>query len=702
MLRQFLSKAVLALLTLSAIALGQGAAQAQRGCGTDILLEQRNSTPEGRDQIAAVETQIRNWIHQNAGQRSATATYIIPTVVHIVQETATDVMPDACVYSQIEVLNEDFQKLNADTTVVPAIFSSIIGNCEVEFCLATIDPNGNPTTGITRTVSPSDANHSMSNSASLKGLIQWDPSKYFNIWVPKTISGGILGYATFPGGAPSEDGVVVNGEYFGRTTCATPPYALGRTATHEVGHWLGLYHTFQGGCAGTTQFDCATSGDNVCDTPPTASSNFGCTTNQNSCTETPTDMPDQTVNYMDYGDDNCIVMFSQGQVDRMQGILNTTRASLISQANHSATGCGCSSLNPCTPIANFNADNVTLCPGQTVQFTDLSNGPASAWSWSFPGGNPSSSTLQNPTVTYASSGTYDVSLIVTNSLGNDTELRTSYVSVVQAAQPPVQQGFETTLPADWAIINEDNQDTWGVNTAVFSEGFQCMAIDNWVYQATGTVDEISTNIIDLSTYATGELTFDYSYKRNSFRFDTLNVYFSADCGESWDLVWSKGGPDLATVAGVSIATPWVPSGSADWLTESIDLSSYLGTDGFKAKFSNVGWQGNVLYLDAINLSAAVSAAGALSGPQWNMEVQPNPFSSELLVNYELKSRTDIEFVLTDLNGREIYRSGMLRMAPGSHQFELPGEVSGSLGGGIYFLQGRSDQGNVTQKVVKMN
>lgn len=681
-------------------------ADAQRSCGTDLLLEQDKSTPAGQQRFASFEAKLKKWIDDNGGQRTATATYIIPTVVHVVQESTTDEISDACVLDQIRILNEDFQAMNADLSVVPSVFQSVIGNCDVEFCLATIDPTGSPTTGITRTVDASNANHSMSNSSQLKGLIQWDPNKYFNIWVPKNISGGILGYATFPGGAASEDGVVVNGEYFGSGTCSSPTYDLGRTATHEVGHWLGLYHTFQGGCAGTTAADCASSGDNVCDTPPTASSNFGCPSDPNNppntCTETPTDLPDQTVNFMDYGDDRCIVMFSQGQVDRMQGVLNTTRANLVSQANHSATGCGCSSLNPCAPIANFSADNRQICSGQTVQFFDQSTGPATSWSWSFPGGTPSTSTSQNPTVTYSGSGAYDVSLIVTNSLGNNTALETSYVTVVTSTPPPIAEGFESSLPADWQFYNEDNQGTWAISNTAASTGSQSIVIDNWAYQAGGSSDEIISNLIDLSTYATGEMTFDYSYQRASFEFDTLNIYFSGDCGETWDLVWSKGGSDLATVTGVGIASPWLPTSSADWLMDSLDLTSYLGSDGFKFKFSNVGWGGNILYLDNINLSALVNTDNPAEGPQWSMETQPNPFQKELSVQYEVRQKTDIEFVLMGVDGRELYRAEALRLTPGSHRFELPSHVVESLENGVYFLQGRSGLGSVTKKVVKLD
>ncbi len=389
------------------VSFGNSYAQHPQHCGTDLLLEQEMSTPEGQARIQAFNDDIRNWIQHNAG-RTTQATYVIPTVVHVIQEDATEYPSDACILNQIDVLNEDFQAINADTALVPQDFKPLIGNCDLEFCLATVDPQGNPSTGIIRIIDPTNANHSMSQSSQMKALSQWDPTRYLNIWITKTISGGILGYATFPTALtsnPNEDGIVLNGEYVGRNGCGAAPFDLGRTATHEIGHWLGLYHTFQGGCAGTTAVDCSTSGDEVCDTPPTSSSNFGCPSVQNTCTETPTDMNDNTHNYMDYGDDACIIMFTEGQVDRMQAVLNTTRSNLWSQSNLSSVNCGCSAATPCSPTANFQADNVIVCANQIINFTDLTSGPATSWSWTFPGGSPPTSTLENPAVIYSAPGT---------------------------------------------------------------------------------------------------------------------------------------------------------------------------------------------------------------------------------------------------------------------------------------------------------
>lgn len=674
-------------------------------CAFDEKMAEETSTPEGQARVDAFNNQIRSWIQDN-GNRTTQAAYVIPTVVHVIQESAVDFPADVCILNQIDILNEDFQKLNADTSLIPLDFQPLVGNVDVEFCLATKDPMGNPSTGINRIVDAGNANHSSANEAQLKGLIQWDPTKYFNIWIVKTISGGVLGYATFPtalGSNPGEDGVVLNGEYVGRNGCGSAPFDLGRTATHEVGHWLGLYHTFQGGCSGTSAADCSSSGDEVCDTPPTASSNFGCPAVQNTCTETPTDMNDNTHNYMDYGDDNCIIMFTEGQSTRMQAVMNTTRANLVSVANQGAAGCGCSALTPCSPTANFTADNTIVCPNQIVNFTDLTSGPATSWAWTFPGGSPATSTLQNPAVIFSAAGTYDVTLTATNSLGNGSATQTAYITVAASTMPPVQEGFEmVSMPADWQISNPDNSTTWEIFSTIGSTGSQCAWMDNWEYSSTGTPDALISGIVDLSNYGTGDISFDYSYQRASFTFDTLKVYCSSDCGTTWNLEWEKAGGDLANVGGVGIANPFTPTAATDFSTISIDLTNYLGSNSFKVKFENYAGSGNNLYLDNINISALVGKPDPTRGPLWSLNVVPNPFQDEFSIQYSLPSKTDIRFTLLDLSGRVVYTADMNNQAPGQHTLALPQEVMANLGSGLYFLRGSSELGNISRKLVKID
>ncbi|GIS08452.1 MAG: hypothetical protein CM15mP112_05640 [Flavobacteriales bacterium] len=213
------------------------------------------------------EENIKTWILNNTNRLSQNI-ITIPVVVHVVYYNNTENISDQQIFSQIDILNEDFRRLNSDTINTPAAFQSVAADTEIEFCLATRDPNGNPTNGITRT---STTQTSFSTNDGVKysssgGKDAWNTSKYLNMWVCD-LSGGLLGYTQFPGGTASSDGVVCDYAYFGDIGTASSPYDLGRTTTHEVGHWLNLRHIWG-------DSNC---GNDFCnDTPEHSGSNYGC------------------------------------------------------------------------------------------------------------------------------------------------------------------------------------------------------------------------------------------------------------------------------------------------------------------------------------------------------------------------------------------------------------------------------------------
>ncbi|GIV33605.1 MAG: hypothetical protein KatS3mg031_1140 [Chitinophagales bacterium] len=307
-------------------------AQVQR-CHTDEYMQQlKQSDPGLESRIQQAREQTRHFLSQSSSQKTdRSAVITIPVVVHVMHHgepvgTGTNIS-DAQILSQIEVLNEDYQGLNADLTKVPAHFSNVIGIPNIEFCLAQLDPQGQPTTGINR-VNIGSA----SWSDNLKPGTIWDATRYLNIWVTE-ISGGVLGYTTFPGSNLSQDGVVIDYRYFGKApyNSYNSKFNLGRTATHEIGHWLDLDHTFENGCSGGTPSTCSSAGDRMCDTPPTANANYGCafSTTRNTCTESPVDNPDMWMNYMDYMDDACLYMFTQDQANWMRAVLNSSRSGIL-------------------------------------------------------------------------------------------------------------------------------------------------------------------------------------------------------------------------------------------------------------------------------------------------------------------------------------------------------------------------------------
>ncbi len=337
---------------LQTLALAAGivsSASAQRNCGAveqhNHLLEMNPEMQKSRQQIEDHTTQ---YIKNHGNDKVTGIVYTIPVVVHVVYRTAAENISDAQVQSQIDVLNEDYRLLNADNVNTPSLFAGLKSDVEIQFCLAKQDPTGVATTGITRTSTTrtSFGTNDAVKSASTSGKAAWNTAAYLNIWVCN-IGGGILGYAQFPGGPASTDGVVIDYRYMGRGGSAVAPFNKGRTGTHEVGHYLNLNHIW--GDDGTA----CTGTDNVADTPNQADENYGCPAFPTaSCSNT----SDMYMNYMDYTDDACMFMFSAGQASRMRALFAAggSRASLAS-----SIGCQPVSGTTCAVPASLSTSLVT-------------------------------------------------------------------------------------------------------------------------------------------------------------------------------------------------------------------------------------------------------------------------------------------------------------------------------------------------------
>ncbi len=347
------------LLFLFALLLGSSLVAQQRKCNTmenQARLEALD--PHLAGIRARIEAQTQAFVdqYQDLGQD---VVYNIPVVVHVVYNNATQNISDAQILSQITVLNNDFRRLNADKVNTPAAFAGVAVDCEVNFCLATIDPTGAATTGITRTstATTSFIDDDLVKSNATGGKTPWDATKYLNLWVCP-LGGGLLGYAQFPGGPTATDGVVINYTAFGTSGTATAPFNLGRTATHEVGHWLNLYHIWGDDCGqgnGTCSAGTECSGsDAVTDTPNQCEMVYGNpgigVVRTDGCTTTSPGVMFQ--NYMDYTDDAAMNMYTAGQKARMVSVLGTggPRASL-----QTSTGCGVTATY-CTSAGGSTAD----------------------------------------------------------------------------------------------------------------------------------------------------------------------------------------------------------------------------------------------------------------------------------------------------------------------------------------------------------
>ena len=339
-------------------------------CNNDNLLNQLRKDPNFRLLEEKMNLEI---LH--ASRTTANDTIILPVVVHIINPNPSSIS-DASVINGINDLNDAFSKSGAYA-------ASLGADTKIRFCLSKNAPDSGITTGITRTTSFFSTHMNMDiEDRKLKNLIQWDPRRYINIWLITSIDAeafalfscgtwtrlGVGGYATFPPGGGPTDGIVITG--------------FGTLLVHEMGHYLGLYHTFEGlNCA---NFDCTINGDRVCDTPPDRNmfSAASCTLPGNSCTTDtlssysnghfPVDVPDQIRNFMDYGNNGCHNLFTQGQADRMRATILTQRSGLLQ--------------DECTPpcveniIAGFTRTNVYPLPGDAITFTNISTG-ASNYQW---------------------------------------------------------------------------------------------------------------------------------------------------------------------------------------------------------------------------------------------------------------------------------------------------------------------------------
>lgn len=603
--------------------------------------------------IQKAERTINNAVQLNAdASRSSHSIKIIPVVVHVVHNGGIENISDAQIQSQIDVLNEDFRKIsgtNGDGSGV---------DTEIEFCLAKISPDGHCTNGIVR-VRSTLTNHLTYQRAMLKQLSYWDNTRYLNMYVVKSINGGsgIAGYSSFPGGPSDEDGIVVRYNYFGRTGTIAPG-TNGRTTTHEISHWFGLYHTFNNGCG----IDTCTDGDYVCDTPPAADPNFGCPV-INSCSNDFPDVNDQIANYCDYSDDACKNMFTAGQRARMAATLNTFRTLIWNASNLAATGCDTSIISPitCPPVADFTALTTNICVGSTITFYNRSLNNPTNYKWTFSGGTPAASIVANPVVSYNTPGIYDVILIVSDSASSDTLELFSYINVTTpVAGMPNTWGdnFENgNFPANNLMIdNPDGGITWERTTDAAYEGIACARIQNLINTNYGQSDALLLPRIDFTALPTPvKLGFKWAYARSDANYsDELIVLVSDDCGTSWTQKFYRTGNTL--VSGPTQTTLFIPD-STQWKTASIDLTSYSSSDHVDIKIVNVTDGGNALYIDSLKLGDF--DFNTLPSSVVDLEVQkallfPNPAQNQLTLKLADANNQNISEVdVTDFVGKKI-------------------------------------------------
>lgn len=314
-------------------------AQTKRCYTHELMVQKENQTPGYMQRVNSIFENAKNIAEQNRSSRSLTdSIYHVQVVFHVVYTAAAENIPDSVLINQIEILNRDYRRKNADTVQTRACFQPVAADAGIEFYLATTDPDGNPTTGITRTVGHpqfaflgfNPGSDEIKNATT--GKTPWPTDRYLNIWVGNIFFGVVLGYAFPPDNAPNwpagsatdsaHQGVVLHYAAVGSNFTAPidPTVAGGRSAVHEIGHYFGLRHIWG------DSTDCVVD-DGISDTPfASDASQQACDTTINSCVDTPVDFPDMIENYMDYSDDRCLNIFTQEQVGVMRAMLQTSRA----------------------------------------------------------------------------------------------------------------------------------------------------------------------------------------------------------------------------------------------------------------------------------------------------------------------------------------------------------------------------------------
>jgi hypothetical protein len=578
---------------------------------------------------------------------NANAITTIPVVVHVVGTAAQQAFAsDEMIQRQIDVLNLDFGGLNPDSVKIPAIWKPLFGHSEIRFCLAKRTPTGAATNGIERrvnalTVTAATVNNLKQNATG--GLDQWDGNKYLNIWLG-VFSDGTLGIATFPNtGAANLQGVAAHIGSIDQPCGSAFPgeYDRGRTLTHEVGHYLYLFHIWGDDGSACTGNDWGTPygalpASCTDDTPNAGGPTFGCPTGviTDACATAATGGK-MYQNYMDYTDDACMVMFTNGQACRAQGCIDLHRASL-------KTSDGCTPVGPAVtdvrvsevlnPISRGFAcgSTTSFCSGFAPQVLISNDGETTLtslaidskvdgvvvgttnWTGSLA---PGAFQYVNLGLVSSTSGSHVLTVKTRNPNGgadgrpnNDSANARFSQSGGAGVALPISDGFESTTfpPTGYTLANPDGGITWARSTLAAKTGVASMRINLYNYTTRGAVDRFLTPTLNTATSDVVRVKFDVAYARYSATdIDRLRVVYSTDCGITYlPTGYDKSQLTLATNGGGVVTGSFTPT-AAQWRTDSVDINIGCGTPipsmiiGLEA----VNDYGNNIYIDNFTVTS---------------------------------------------------------------------------------------------------
>jgi PKD repeat protein len=720
-------------------------------CGTDQLYnEQVAANPEIAAQRAAFNKAFAEAMkHYNPadykvqtgmGKALPAPKYIIPVVVHVFHQNGPENISEAQILNEIAQLNKSFRRQNSDTDNVRPIFKDIAADARIEFRLAKLDPQGNCTNGIVRYYAPTTGK----GNDVLKKNSVWDTKRYFNIWVVNAINKGpgpnLAGYAQFPFATSNSlssaatDGIMLIHNQVGNIGTATPDPTDNdntenqTTATHEIGHWLGLFHPFQGD-------SCDSENDGISETPttffrPTVEEplrNRCDVPNFNSCATDNPDLPDQYENFMDYFVGPCASnMFTLQQAARMYFCLENYRREIWQTENLIRTGVTDVFTCLTKPVASFNMSSPgkTACVGSNVTFRDNSyNAPVTSRLWEFgEGATPATATTPTATVSYGTPGWKTIKYTVTGANGSDEKIEEDYI-YVQSQSTFYGEG-DGFYNADWDYLNDFQQQGWY---------FDNEAEGNWVRTDKAQVNGNMSLMLPSKTLTYGftyslvsptynfegaanpYISYNYSFAANyistntSDSRDMLQLFVSHNCGKNWDEVKKTAPPvnepltpNPLTTSGspAQASLDYVPTNVSQWKNELVsgnDIGSggLLASVKFKLSFTFQG--GNNFYLDGVVVGVR-SGINELTAKDVNFNVMPNPFNSSAKLTYELNRKQQVSIRIYDIVGKEIATLQDGSQAAGNHEEVINRDALG-LKNGLYFIKTTIDGSSFSTKIL---
>lgn len=695
-----------------------------RGCGTDIMLQRYlQSDPS----IAATRMQLEDftagYLEQNLDKSNPSdPVLVIPVVFHVIHNWGVENIDILQVRDAVRILNETYNKANNDSSFVHPDFTSVHAKCRLEFRLATLDPNGNCTQGMTKTVSELTVNA----NDNVKALISWPRQRYCNIWVVESIDlnspqpGIILGYATLPGTAgQGSDGIVVRSDNVGSIGSASiGGLSFQRTLTHEMGHYLNLLHPWGPGQVGTS----CNGSDQVADTPPTSGTFGDCILNNFACG------PRAMIqNYMDYSD--CPRLFTMGQSLRMRAALNSTasqRNNLWSASNLAATG----TTNPpagsqdCAPVVTLKTHANRVCMGNTASMTaDVFNADPNnvtyTWRAREIGGSNFFTNVSNSQfggVVISAPGTYKLSVIASNSQGSSSDSLTINVSTYGSANAFAVgnnyfESMENTAwpnlggTQSWTIDRSGSATSWDRSTVAAFSGSASARINNRA-QPVGSINSLVTPTIRLQGLTTPvNLRYRWAFaQRANTNTDEFRIRVSTNCGQTWQLrrsLTATTTPPISTTGSLFTGANFVPT-ATQWVEGNVVLSSFVNAaNGILISFEMLSGGGNAFFLDDVRITDPTGVSVPMNLSNGVLSVFPNPSGTEgaMLLLPANNSGEHAKITLLDFAGKALSQT-QVDLLPGEGQTLTTKELfKQPISKGVYLIRVEGSNINQTLKWV---